>query len=152
MDATVAAPEVWSTQNKQFHLAICKFANVTLIDGMLEKALDHWDRLRTLYIKDVLQVRITEAQQEHHALVAAFRTRDPDRRQLLRTHNQRWQPISVLRHGYVSTKEENADGCIITLQTGLHRRDPARCCAARSPASRRFCCPSPRWRDRLARL
>lgn len=109
MDATVAAPEVWSTQNKQFHLTICQFANVTLIDGMLEKALDHWDRLRTFYIKDVLQVRITEAQQEHHALVAAFRNRDPHCvEQLLRTHNQRALAayIEVLRaHGYLEHQE-----------------------------------------------
>jgi len=76
---------------------------------MLEKALDHWDRLRTFYIKDVLQVRITEAQQEHHALVAAFRNRDPDCvEQLLRTHNQRALAayIEVLRaHGYLEHQE-----------------------------------------------
>ena len=89
MDSCVAEPETWSELNREFHLLICRFAGVQLVERVLDNTLDHWDRLRLHYVKDVLQQRIPEAQQEHRALIEAFRRRAPDEiERLLRTHNQ----------------------------------------------------------------
>jgi len=90
MDSLLDDPEGWSQQNRQFHLAICRYSQTQLIERMLENALDHWDRLRLYYVKDVLQHRIPEAQQDHRQMIDAFRRRDPDEiEHLLRSHNQR---------------------------------------------------------------
>jgi DNA-binding GntR family transcriptional regulator len=56
---------------------------------MMRKVFDHWDRLRSHYIKDVLGQRIEAAQEEHRQIMAAFQARDIDRvEQLFRAHNQ----------------------------------------------------------------
>ncbi len=90
MDDMLDDPERWSQHNRQFHLMICKFSHVQLIERMLENALDHWDRLRLQYVKDVLQPRIPEAQQDHRRMIEAFQRRDADAiEQLLRSHNRR---------------------------------------------------------------
>lgn len=90
MDNLLDDPERWSQKNRQFHLAICHVAHVQLIGRMLEIALDHWDRLRLHYVKDVLLPRMPEAQQDHHRIIEAFRRRNADEiEQLLRSHNQR---------------------------------------------------------------
>ena len=89
MDACITEPERWSQLNREFHLLICRFAGVQLIERMLENTLDHWDRLRLHYVKDVLVHRIPAAQQEHRAMIDAFGRRDADAvEQLLRVHNQ----------------------------------------------------------------
>ncbi|HEX6383285.1 MAG TPA: FCD domain-containing protein, partial [Anaerolineae bacterium] len=89
MDASIDDPDHWSEQNKQFHLLICEYAYTGLIKGMMRKVLDHWDRLRLHYLKDVLGQRIVKAQAEHHEIMAAFRMRDPDAvEKILRSHNQ----------------------------------------------------------------
>jgi DNA-binding GntR family transcriptional regulator len=89
MDDSVADPELWSELNREFHLLICRFAGVQLIERVLDNTLDHWDRLRLHYVTDVLQQRIPEAQQEHRNLIDAFRRRVPDEiERLLRIHNQ----------------------------------------------------------------
>lgn len=109
MDRNVEDANTWSDQNKQFHLLICRFSRVELIGRMLEKAFDHWDRLRSYYVQDVLQNRIVEAQREHHDLLAAFQRRDADSvEQLLRAHNQSALVayIEVMRsNGLLETKE-----------------------------------------------
>ncbi|HHY57154.1 MAG TPA: GntR family transcriptional regulator [Chloroflexi bacterium] len=89
MDVCTDDPETWSQLNREFHLLICRFANVQLIGRMLENTLDHWDRLRLHYVQDVLQQRIPEAQAEHRQMLAAFAHRDPDAiESLLRAHNR----------------------------------------------------------------
>jgi DNA-binding GntR family transcriptional regulator len=111
MDATVNEPEVWSRQNKQFHLMICQFAGVSLIGRMLEKALDHWDRLRVHYIQAVLQQRIVAAQQEHHALLLAFQARNTEEvERLLRAHNQ------AALHAYIEVLQSK--GLLVTPEGG----------------------------------
>jgi DNA-binding GntR family transcriptional regulator len=90
MDGLLGDPENWSRKNRQFHLMICQFSHVQLIERMLENALDHWDRLRLHYVSDVFQPRMPEAQQDHHRMIEAFRRRDADEvEHLLRSHNQR---------------------------------------------------------------
>lgn len=109
MDSLLADPERWSQQNRQFHLMICRFSHVQLIERMLENALDHWDRLRLHYVKDVLQHRMPEAQRDHHRMIEAFRRRDADEiEHLLRSHNQRALAayIDLLQQsGYLEQRE-----------------------------------------------
>jgi DNA-binding GntR family transcriptional regulator len=89
MDACMDDPESWVKLNKQFHLQICDYAHTNLIKEMMRKVLDHWDRLRAYYMKDVLVVRLEMAQVEHRQIVAAFHNRDADEvERLLRAHNQ----------------------------------------------------------------
>jgi DNA-binding GntR family transcriptional regulator len=90
MDTSIDQPEIWSGKNKEFHLAIGEYSRFTLANGMLRKAIAHWDRLRFYYLKDVLGLRIKNAQQEHHQILQAMRQRDPDKVEMfIRQHNQR---------------------------------------------------------------
>ena len=89
MDASIDNPEQWSRENKEFHLFICECAKTVLIDKMMQKALDHWDRLRLHYLKNVFGFRIKAAQQEHKDILAAFRARSADEvERAIRQHNQ----------------------------------------------------------------
>ena len=98
MDATVDQPEQWSQQNKRMHLFICECAHTTLTLKMMQKTLDHWDRLRLHYFKDVSGRRIRAAQQEHKQILAAFRTREPETvERAIREHN-RSALSSYIRH------------------------------------------------------
>jgi DNA-binding GntR family transcriptional regulator len=89
MDICMSEPESWSKLNKEFHLLICDFAHTGLIKEMMRKVLDHWDRLRLHYIKDVLGHRLEMAQLEHRQIMGAFRRRDVQEvERLIRVHNQ----------------------------------------------------------------
>jgi DNA-binding GntR family transcriptional regulator len=89
MDASANRPEQWSQDNKQFHLFIAECARTGLILKMMQKVLDHWDRLRLHYLKDVFAHRIEAAQQEHKQILEAFRTHDADNvEQVMRQHNR----------------------------------------------------------------
>lgn len=110
MDNLLADPERWSQQNRQFHLMICRFSRVQLIERMLENALDHWDRLRLHYVRDVFQPRMPEAQQDHHRMIEAFHRRDADDiERLLRSHNQRAlaaYTVLLQQNGYLEQRRE----------------------------------------------
>jgi DNA-binding GntR family transcriptional regulator len=89
MDASMNDPENWSKLNKAFHLQICDYAHTGLIKEMMRKVLDHWDRLRVCYMKDVLGLRVEMAQAEHRQIMLAFHNHDADEaEQRIRTHNQ----------------------------------------------------------------
>jgi DNA-binding GntR family transcriptional regulator len=89
MDGSLDNPEQWSQQNKRMHLFICECADTILTLKMMQKTLDHWDRLRLHYFKDVSGRRIGAAQQEHKQILAAFRSRDPEAvERALREHNR----------------------------------------------------------------
>jgi DNA-binding GntR family transcriptional regulator len=89
MDSSLDKPERWSRQNKELHLFICERAGMGLVMKMLTTALDHWDRLRLHYLKDVSARRIPTAQEEHRQMLAAMYTRDPDEvERVIRKHNQ----------------------------------------------------------------
>lgn len=88
MEALVDNPNAWSQENKALHAYICECATMPLIRRMLIMVLDHWDRLRRIYLTDVFAKRVSTAQAEHVKLVAALRSRDPDRvEQILVEHN-----------------------------------------------------------------
>ncbi len=89
MDASLDNPEQWSQQNKQMHLFICECAKTALTLKMMQTTLDHWDRLRLHYFKDVSGRRIHAAQGEHKLILAAFGTRDPEAvERAIREHNR----------------------------------------------------------------
>lgn len=71
--------EAWSDANVQLHRFICTCAGLPLVESMLVKVLDHWRRLRALYMNDVFAHRVTGAQREHWAMFRAMKARDIDR-------------------------------------------------------------------------
>ncbi len=88
MEALVNQPDEWSERNKALHAYICECAMVPLMRRMLMMALDHWDRLRSIYLTNVFAGRVAAAQAEHVKLLAALRERDPDRvEEILKKHN-----------------------------------------------------------------
>jgi DNA-binding FadR family transcriptional regulator len=112
MDDNVNYPEQWSQENKQLHLFVCECSKNVLSMKMTQKVLDHWDRLRLHYLKDVFGYRITDAQREHKQILEAFRSRNPDAvERAVREHNQNALQ-SYLQHlqskGQILTNE---DGC-----------------------------------------
>jgi DNA-binding GntR family transcriptional regulator len=89
MDAYLGAIDIWTERNKQLHQFICDRAETPLVKKMMQKALDHWDRLRLYYLKDVFAHRIATAQAEHVRIHEAFRTRNPETvERVIREHNR----------------------------------------------------------------
>lgn len=110
MDASVKNPNKWTSENKVMHLFICQCANTTLVLKMMEKVLDHWDRLRLHYLNDVFGNRIQAAQEDHRRILAAFYTRDPDEvEHVIHAHNQD-ALSSYIRHLESSGQIRKEDG------------------------------------------
>jgi DNA-binding GntR family transcriptional regulator len=112
MDRSLNDPERWSQENKEFHIFICECSKNVLTTKMMQKVLDHWDRLRLHYLKDVSGRRIPNAQREHKEILAAFRSRNVDAvERMIRQHN-RSALNSYIHHlqaiGEIQTTEE---GC-----------------------------------------
>lgn len=90
MESSVKNPNKWTEKNKELHLFICQSAQTHLVYKMMQKVLDHWDRLRLHYLKDVFGNRIESAQEEHRLILQAILQRDPDdAERVIREHNQR---------------------------------------------------------------
>jgi DNA-binding GntR family transcriptional regulator len=88
MDTLVDDPESWSHENLALHEFICMRAQTFLVEALLRKALEHWDRLRRYYFADVFTYRVKQSQEEHKEILAALRSRDPDRvERVIRAHN-----------------------------------------------------------------
>ena len=89
MDDLVDDPDRWSQENLLLHEFICTKAGTHLVEALLRKAMEQWDRLRRYYFKDVFTHRIRASQPEHRAIVRALRTRDADLvERIIREHNQ----------------------------------------------------------------
>ncbi len=91
MDLALAAglPEGWADLNTHFHLTICKLAGMPMLQEMMQRAFDHWDRLRRHYFEGVLARRAALAQAEHHALLLHLNAKDYSRvEQTIREHNR----------------------------------------------------------------
>jgi DNA-binding GntR family transcriptional regulator len=81
--------EEWAELNRRFHLALCRMADMPMLHDMMERVLDHWDRLRRYFFSGVLMHRLQQAQQEHRALLAALHRGDAAAvEEILREHNQ----------------------------------------------------------------
>ena len=91
MDRAIAfdRPAEWADLNTEFHLTIGRIAGMPMLEDMLRRALDNWDRLRRHYFRGVLSRRIPQAQAEHHEILAQIRDRDlVALEQTIRAHNQ----------------------------------------------------------------
>jgi DNA-binding GntR family transcriptional regulator len=89
MDDMVDDPHRWSQENLLLHEFICTKAGTHLVEALLRKAMEQWDRLRRYYFTDVFAHRIPASQPEHRAIVRALRTRDADLvERIIREHNR----------------------------------------------------------------
>ncbi|MEP7284950.1 MAG: GntR family transcriptional regulator [Chloroflexota bacterium] len=76
MDTLVSEPAEWSRENVHFHQLVCDLADMPLVRHIMNKTLQHWDRVRSYYLKDVFAFRIAVAQREHWRIFEAMRARD----------------------------------------------------------------------------
>ena len=91
MDHALArgAHEQWAELNTRFHVAISRLTGMPMLQEMMERALDRWDRVRRFYFTGVLVHRAEQAQREHHALLAAMREQAWSRlEETIREHNR----------------------------------------------------------------
>lgn len=79
----------FAEKNVRLHRFICDRAGTRLTGPLIGKVLDHWDRLRRLYLKDVFLRRREASQREHWRMFQALRSRDPDQVEtVVRAHNR----------------------------------------------------------------
>jgi DNA-binding GntR family transcriptional regulator len=91
MDRALAAgsPLQWAQINTQFHLAISQSTGMPILQDMMQRAVDYWDRVRRFYFRDVLIHRTRLAQAEHHAMLAQMEARDfAGLEKTIREHNR----------------------------------------------------------------
>lgn len=89
MDNSIDDLELWSEQNVELHQLICERAKTPLVGSMMVQVVDHWNRLRRLYLKAVFAGRIAKAQEDHWALLDALRTRNPETvEKVIQDHNR----------------------------------------------------------------
>ena len=82
-------PQRWAVLNTRFHMAISALTAMPLLQQMLQRAFDHWDRIRRFYFSGVLIHRARRAQAEHHLMLEHMRSRDLAALEAVcRQHNQ----------------------------------------------------------------
>ena len=82
-------PQRWAELNTRFHLAISDLTAMPMLQEMMRRAFDHWDRVRRYYFSGVLARRARRAQAEHHLMLDQMRARDLGAlEQTIREHNQ----------------------------------------------------------------
>ena len=83
------APQRWAELNTRFHLAISDLTAMPMLQEMMRRAFDHWDRVRRHYFSGVLVRRARRAQAEHRLMLDQMRARDlAALEQTIREHNQ----------------------------------------------------------------
>ena len=79
----------WATLNTRFHLTMAALAGMPMLEQMLSRALDHWDRVRRYFFKGVLAHRTGLAQAEHRTMLTQMREGDlAALERTVRQHNQ----------------------------------------------------------------
>ncbi len=68
----------WSEINYQFHLTVAKMSGMKMLPRFTRRVLDGWDRLRRFYLKPFIASRMSEAQADHHQMVALLRERNAE--------------------------------------------------------------------------
>ena len=82
-------PGAWAELNTEFHLNISRLSGMPMVEQMLRRALDHWDRVRRHFFTGVLTRRAGTAQREHHQMVSHLRAGDGDAvERIMRQHNR----------------------------------------------------------------
>lgn len=81
--------DAWAELNTEFHLAIGQLSGMPMVNQMLQRALDHWDRVRRHFFAGVFVRRAAQAQREHRKMVSQLEARDVDGiEQTMRVHNR----------------------------------------------------------------
>ena len=89
MDGMLDDLDTWSAMNVRLHTFICACARIPLAQSMLVKVLDHWNRLRRVYLKEVHAKRAHLSQKEHWQILRAMKAHDIDRlERIIRDHNR----------------------------------------------------------------
>jgi DNA-binding GntR family transcriptional regulator len=91
MDAALRQQQFdeWGTLNTRFHLAMAALAGMPMLEEMLRRALDHWDRVRRYFFAGVLSHRTDVAQREHRQMLVQMEARDlATLERTVRLHNQ----------------------------------------------------------------
>jgi DNA-binding GntR family transcriptional regulator len=91
MDTALSAgrPGVWAQLNTEFHLSIGTLSGMPMVNQMLRRALDHWDRVRRFFFNGVFTRRAERAQAEHHRMLSQLRARDEAGiEEMMRVHNR----------------------------------------------------------------
>jgi len=91
MDKALAANdhEDWAEVNKRFHLTIGELAQLPMLQEMMERIFDRWERVRRFYFSGVLIHRADQAQAEHHEILDMIRARNVEKLEsMIRKHNQ----------------------------------------------------------------
>lgn len=94
MDHAVADDDgdAWAELNSEFHREIAAAANMPLLYDMMRRTLDQWDRIRRYFT--ILNKRLARAQEQHHAILEAFRAHDLEAlRRLSHDHNR--EPLAA---------------------------------------------------------
>lgn len=82
-------PGAWAELNTEFHLAISRLSAMPMVDQMLRRALDHWDRVRRYFFSGVFTRRAEAAQREHRQMLVQLRARDVEGiERTMRAHNR----------------------------------------------------------------
>jgi DNA-binding GntR family transcriptional regulator len=80
---------MWAELNTEFHLAISRMSGMPMVDQMLRRALDHWDRVRRFFFTGVVTRRAQAAQHEHHQMLSQLGAGDVDTiEETMRRHNR----------------------------------------------------------------
>jgi len=91
MDKALGASdhEDWAELNKRFHLTIGELAQLPMLQEMMERIFDRWERVRRFYFSGVLIHRADQAQAEHHEILDMIRARNVEKLEaMIRKHNQ----------------------------------------------------------------
>lgn len=94
MDDAVANDDgdAWAELNSEFHREITAATNMPLLYDMMRRTLDQWDRIRRHF--NILNRRLSRAQEQHHAILDAFRAHDVEAlRRLSHDHNR--EPLAA---------------------------------------------------------
>ena len=79
----------WAELNTRFHLAISGLSGMPMLHEMLQRALDHWDRVRRFFFTNVFTRRAEVAQHEHHQMLQLMMSRDLVKlEEIMRAHNR----------------------------------------------------------------
>jgi DNA-binding GntR family transcriptional regulator len=119
------APGAWAGLNTRFHLAIAEIAGMPLLQEMLRRAFDRWDRVRRYYFRDVLVRRTRIAQAEHREIVALIRARDLARlEEIVRAHNRGALAAYTACLGSPAIGDRGPASEIHNLRSAIHNPDP----------------------------
>lgn len=92
MEAALSDRDIsaWTILNRDFHLEVCRIAEMPLLTEFTAKVLDRWQRIRHTYLPNAPTGYIRDTQAEHEAMVDAMAAHDFSQLEALtREHNRK---------------------------------------------------------------